>query len=194
MWYQLRRRVRHAWVRATLRSWTLARARYRRHGVDLQGRPGESIWYFAYGANLHRDAFRGRRKMQPSEWRVGRIAGYRLRFNLDGRPKGRTAPANIEADPAAEVWGVLYKITRRDLVWLDTTEGFPGYGYRHLWVEAEDGDGNAVPCVAYLARGKAEDGRPSQRYLTLIRDGARDHGLPAHWLAHLDTVRHADEP
>jgi hypothetical protein len=29
------------------------------------------------------------------------------------------------ADPAAEVWGVLYKITRRDLVRLDAREGVP---------------------------------------------------------------------
>ena len=185
--------IRRRWVRITLRSWALTRVRYRRYGIELEGRPGDPVWYFAYGSNVHPDAFRGRRRMQPSEWRVGRIPGYRLRFNLDGRPRGRSAPANIEADPTAEVWGVLYQITRQQLVWLDTTEGFPGYGYQHLWVDAEDSDGNAVPSVAYLARGKPEDGNPSKRYITLIRDGARDHGLPDHWLEHLDTVRHADE-
>jgi hypothetical protein len=31
-------------------------------------------------------------------------------------PRGKAAPANLCADPAAEVWGVLYKITRRGLV------------------------------------------------------------------------------
>ncbi len=193
MWILLQRRMRRLWVRFSLSSWRLTRARYRRHGVDLAGRPGDPVWYFAYGANLHASAFRGRRGMAPEEWRVGRIPGYRLRFNLEGQPRGRSAPANIEADVEAEVWGVLYHITRRDLVWLDMTEGVPGRGYRHLWVDAEDADGNAVSCVAYLARGKAEDGRPSERYLTLIRDGARDHGLPEYWLEHLSTVRHADE-
>jgi hypothetical protein len=71
------------------------------------------VWYFAYGANMHDSAFRERRGMNPLEWRPGRIRGYRLRFNLEGRPTGKAAPANIFFDPNAEVWGVLYKITRR---------------------------------------------------------------------------------
>ena len=53
------------------------------------------MWYLAYGSNMHHSAFRERRGIQPMEWRVGRIKGYRLRFNLEGRPKGKAAPANI---------------------------------------------------------------------------------------------------
>ena len=63
--------------------------------------------------------------MYPHEWRPGRVQGYRLRFNLEGPPRGKAKYANLCADPAAEVWGVLYKITRRDLVRLDATEGVP---------------------------------------------------------------------
>ncbi len=61
------------------------------------------------------------------------MRGYQLRFNLEGRPKGKAAPANLSPDPNAELWGVLYKITRTDLVHLDSTEGVPGRRYRHLW-------------------------------------------------------------
>ena len=39
--------------------------------------------------------------MQPIEWQPGRVSGYRLRFNLEGRPKGKAAPANISPDPVA---------------------------------------------------------------------------------------------
>lgn len=191
---RLKRRLRQRWVRLVLKSWWMTRRRYQRFGMTLEGQPQDLVWYFAYGANLHASAFRGRRGLAPRAWRVGRLADYRLRFNLDGWPRGRAAPANIEAQAGAEVWGVLYQITRQDLVWLDVTEGVPGFGYRHLWIDAESADGDRVPCVAYIAQGKVEDGRPSQRYLTLIRDGARDHGLPDHWLAHLDGVRHADDP
>ena len=98
---------------------------YRLHGICLVGPPCQEIWYFAYGANMHDSAFRDRRGMRPLEWRPGRIRGYRLRFNLEGRPRGKAAPANLYADPAAEAWGVLYKITRRDLIRLDATEGVP---------------------------------------------------------------------
>jgi gamma-glutamylcyclotransferase len=172
-------------------SWTLSWFYYRLHGLTLAGWPGEQVWYFAYGANMHDRAFRKRRRMRPVDQRVGRLRGYRLRFNLEGRPKGRAAPANLSPDAEAEVWGVLYKLTRRDLLRLDSTEGVPGRGYRPQWFEAEDRDGRVLPAIAYIARGNEIDGYPSLRYLTLLREGARANGLPGHWLQFLDSVEHA---
>jgi len=177
--------------RLVARFWGLSWLYYRLHGLKLAGRPGEHVWYFAYGANMHDRAFRQRRRMRPVDQRVGRIRGYRLRFNLEGRPKGRAAPANLAADAEAEVWGVLYKVTRRDLLRLDATEGVPGRGYRPQWFEAEDRDGRMLSVVAYIARGNETDGTPSLRYLTLLREGARANGLPGHWLQFLDNVSHA---
>lgn len=175
------------------RSWRLSKAWYRVFGVRLEGNPHDDVWYFGYGANMHDMVFRERRQMAPREWRPGRLEDYRLRFNLEGRPKGRAAPANIEAAPGAEVWGVLYRLTRRDLLWLDHTEVVPGWKYRHLWTEAEDDQGNRLrPAVTYIADGAATDGRPSRRYITLLREGARQHDLPAHWVRFLDNVESAD--
>jgi len=156
----------------------------------LRGRPGEEIWYFAYGANMDDSTFRIRRGIEALEYRSGRVKGYQLRFNLDGRPKGRSAPANLCPDPDAEVWGVLYRITRRDLMLLDATEGVPGLGYRHIEIEAKDGDGRAIQAVAYMARGNEMDGKPSLRYITLIRNSARAHGLPENYIRFLDAVEH----
>lgn len=175
------------------RSWRLSKLWYRLFGVRLDGRPDDEVWYVGYGANMHDTVFRGRRRMTPLEWRPGRIRGYRLRFNLEGRPSGRAAPANIEPDPGSEVWAVLYRITRRDLVWLDHTEVVPGWQYRHLWTEAEDRDGNRLqPAVTYIAGGNRRDGRPSLRYITLLREGARAHDLPEHWVRFLDAVEPAE--
>lgn len=172
--------------------WTLVKLRYRRFGFDLDGRPDDEIWHFAYGSNMNADVFEGRRRMRPRESRVARLSGYRLRFNLDGFPRGRSAPANIASDPNAEVWGVLYRMTRRDLVHLDSTEGVPRKrGYRHLWAEVEDRDGSRFEAVTYIAKGKEYDGKPSLRYIALIRDGARAHGLPAHHIEFLESVEHA---
>jgi len=154
----------------------------------LEGRPSDLVWYFAYGSNLHPSIFEQRRRIKPLERRVGRIEGYRLRFNLEGRPKGRAAPANICADGEREVWGVLYRITRRDLLRLNSTEGVPGRGYKPVVVDALDSDNNRIPAVAYVAAGKEVDGSPSLRYITLLRDGARFHGLPAPWIEYLDGV------
>src|SRR5947199_2372036 len=118
-------RLRGKLRRFVARSWSLSRCYYRLHGLSLAGPPHDAVWYFAFGANMHDSAFRERRGMRPLDWRPGRVRGYRLRFNLEGRPKGRAAPANLYMDPQAEVWGVLYKITRRDLLRLDATEGVP---------------------------------------------------------------------
>jgi cation transport regulator ChaC len=176
-----------------VKSWTLSRWHYRWHGHVLMGRPSEYVWYFAYGSNMHHSAFRERRGMQPLEWRAARVPGYRLRFNLDGRPKGKAAPANICPDPDGELWGVLYRITRRELLRLDSTEGVPGRHYRHVLISVEDTDGNVVTAVAYMAPGLAQDRRPSHRYISLLREGARAHGLPEAWVRFLEGVEHHAE-
>ena len=173
------------------RSWWLSWCLYRLHRLPLVGPPGEGVWYFAYGANMHDSAFRQWRGMCPLEWRAGRVRGYRLRFNLEGRPKGKAAPANVFPDPEAEVWGVLYKITRRELVRLDATEGIPWSRYRPLWLGAEDASGNALRAVTYIAQGREDDGNPTLRYITLLREGARAHGLPERYIRFLEQVRHA---
>jgi cation transport regulator ChaC len=185
------RRLRPKLRRLIAKSWILSRCYYPLRGHRLSGRANDEIWYFAYGANMHDSAFRVRRGMRPLEHRCGRAKGYRLRFNLEGRPRDRAAPANLQSDPEAEVWGVLYRITRRDLIRLDSTEGVPGRGYRHVVIEAEDRDGRAISAVTYMARGKEVDGKPSLRYISLLRESARTHGFPETYTRFLDGVEHA---
>lgn len=182
---------RRRWRRWLAKSWALSWLHYRLRGLPLPGRPTDEVWYFAFGANMHDSAFRERRGIYPLQCRPGRVQGYRLRFNLEGRPKGKAAPANIAPDPQAEVWGVLYKITRHQMLLLDASEGVPGRRYRPTWLKAEDIVGNPVTAAAYIAEGKERDGNPSLRYLTLLREGARAHGLPEHWLRFLDSVKPA---
>ena len=88
---------------------------------------------------------------------------------------------------------MLYRITRRELLRLDSTEGVPGRNYRHVLVSAEDADGNTLTAVTYMARGLDTDRTPSFRYISLLRDGARAHGLPEAWVRYLDSVRHHAE-
>lgn len=189
---RMRRTVRRLWVPIAVRAWPLARIWYSRWGLQLEGHANDDVWYFAYGSNMHDSAFRERRRMQPRESRVGRVQGYRLRFNLDGSPRGRAAPANISICPESEVWGVLYRITFRDLVRLNATEGVPGRNYQPVNLPVEDKDGNALTAITYVADGNEQDGNPSLRYITLLREGARRHGLPDHWIDHLDAVRPAE--
>ncbi len=178
--------------RIVARSWILSSVWYRLHGLSIEGRADDEVWYFAFGANMHEHAFIQRRGMRPREWRVGRLKGYRLRFNLEGRPIGKAAPANIAPDAAGEVWGVLYLMTQAAMVRLDASEGVPGRRYRHLWAEVEDSEGERLTAMTYIAEGKERDGNPSLRYITLLREGARAHGLPLHYIRFLDSVKHAE--
>lgn len=185
--------MRARWFRkAGKHGWPLAKLVYRSFGLTLEGQPDDLVWYFAYGSNLDATTFHTRRQMTPRRSMVASVRGYRLRFNLDGFPQGKAAPANIETDDRAELWGVLYELTRRELVRLDATEGVPGGAYRHVWVDAESTRGETVGALTYMAPGNPTDGKPSLRYINLLRDGARAHGLPAHWVARLDAVEPAE--
>jgi hypothetical protein len=74
---------------------------------------------------------------------------------------------------------------------LDSTEGVPGGGYHHVQIEAEDHTGRVIQAVTYIAQGKEVDGKPSLRYITLLRAGARAHGLPETYVRFLEGVDHA---
>lgn len=185
------RRLRPQLRRLIAKSWILSRCYYPLRGHRLSGRAKDEIWYFAYGANMHDSALRVRRGIQALEHRSGHVKGYRLRFNLEGRPRGKAAPANLHPDTDAEVWGVLYRITKRDLIRLDSTEGVPGRGYRHIVIQAEDRNGRLIPAVTYIAQGKEVDGKPSLRYITLLREAALTHGLPETYIRFLDGVEPA---
>ena len=86
---------------------------------------------------------------------------------------------------------MLYRIRRRDLISLDSTEGVPGRGYRHVDLEAEDRNGRVIQAVTYMAQGKEVDGKPSLRYITLLRESARAHGLREPYIRFLEAVEHA---
>ncbi len=86
---------------------------------------------------------------------------------------------------------MVYRISRRDLMRLDLTEGVPGRGYRHTTVTVEADDGRLLAAIAYIAKGKDDDDKPSLRYLTLLREGARAHGLPLNYIRFLESVDHA---
>ncbi len=167
--------------------WSVLRhfIRYRR-GRLPPARLCDPIWYFAYGSNMNERLFRARRHMVWHEARVGRLRNHRLVFSVAGgmRP-GVAAPANIVEAPGESVWGVLYCLPLRKFARLDNSEGRQ---YAYLWTEVEDADGDRFPAVTYKVPYAAPEGRPGRRYLDLIREAARQRGLPADYIAFLDRV------
>jgi AIG2 family protein len=158
-----------------------------------------TVWYFAYGSNMQAATFRGRRGISPLRAIAGRAAGWRLVFDkpsLLATPEGY---ANIIPDPAAEVLGVLYEITREELEHVELTEGVKLGNYDRvelpvLPLVSPDGGVRLASSLASERRNQAL--LPSRRYLDLVVAGALEHGLPADYVATLrglDTCEESPE-
>lgn len=168
-------------VWAVLRRWI-----HSRRGRMPPAKLPDPIWYFAFGSNMNERVFRDRRHMKWLDARVGRLCGYRLVFSIGGGMKpGVSAPANIVETPGETVYGALYLLPLHKFVRLDNSEGKQ---YDYLWTEAEDLTGNRLPVVTYKVPGAAGEGQPGRAYLNLIREAARQRGLPAEYIAFLDRV------
>lgn len=167
--------------------WTLLRRLIRiRRGRLPPAEIPDPVWYFAYGSNMNERLFRDRRHMIWLERRSGWTDGYRLAFSVaGGRRPGISAPANIIEAAGETVHGVLYLLPLRKFARLDNSEG-KQYGY--LWTEAEDAVGNRLRVITYKALHAAPEGRPGLPYLNVIREAARQQGLPAEYVASLDRI------
>lgn len=145
--------------------------------------PPASLWYFAYGSNLDPRTFVGRRRMRPLEVRTVRLDGWRLVFDLPVGP-GERAVANLLAEEGALVRGVAYRISAAQAEHLDRTEGVPK-AYRRETVELVAAGDVRAAGFTYVSPHRAAGRKPSERYMNLLLQGARHHGLPAAWIAYL---------
>jgi|SRR5580704_8232840 cation transport regulator ChaC len=144
-------------------------------------------WYLAYGSNMNRSIFEGRRGMRPIQAQPALLENYRLRFNLAIGP-GERGVANLEAEAGARTWGVLYLITLEQSEYLDRTEGVPR-AYRRIPVSAVVDGGEQIAAFAYQSDRISLGRKPSPRYLGLLIEGAVQHGLPSGYLRYLRNIK-----
>jgi hypothetical protein len=146
-----------------------------------------TFWYFAYASNLSRAVFRERRGMRPRASRRARLDGYRLTFDLPVGP-GERGVASVEPAPGARVWGAVYLLAAGDCDRLDRSEGVHVGVYRRIAVDVTLDGGEALGAFTYRSPWATPGRKPSPRYLGLILDGAREHGLPAEWMRLLESL------
>ena len=122
--------------------------------------------------------------MRPLATRRARLDGYRLCFDIPVGPSNRGV-ANVETCDGAHIWGVAYLLHPEEFDRLDRTEGVHRGLYTRLAVElATDGD-EQIAAFTYRSPFRSDARKPSARYLGLLLDGARHHGLPAEYAAAL---------
>jgi len=144
------------------------------------------IWYFGYGSNMSPAIFMARRKMRPLATCRAWLAGYRLCFNIPVGP-GERGVANLEPEADARTWGVLYLLTPTDCERLDRSEGVPAGIYARLAVSVNVGPDAPVDAFTYRSSLTMAGRKASPRYMGLLLDGARRHGLPAEYLRFLES-------
>jgi gamma-glutamylcyclotransferase len=131
-------------------------------------------WYFAYGSNMNAvRLFEERLKpegVDAGDRIAGRLDGWRLAFNKQGRVPG-TGAGNIVLAPGEVVHGTLNLLPAKGFEVLDHYEG------------VRDDTGEAVEAITYVALLVADGLRPTRAYLGHLLAG-RDL-LPADYFRQL---------
>jgi len=152
-----------------------------------------TLTYFAYGSNMLTSRLRAR---VPSArpLGVGRLSGHRLVFHKRGTDGSAKADTLTSGDPADVVHGVLFEIEARERRLLDAAEGL-GHGYIHRQVTVLTAAGE-VEAFTYQVQPEyyAPELRPFSWYLDFVLEGAREHGLPAGYVATIEAVGVVEDP
>ena len=153
-----------------------------------------TLFYFAFGSNMLTERLTRR---CPSARPVGPavMEDHALAFSKIGREG--SGKATIFSQPGSEVYGVLFKLDRRELPLLDAFEG-KGSGYDRI----DDcpvrpfGVLDPVPASTYMAPPAFCDPSllPFDWYHALVLAGARQHGLPDHYVANLAAAAYQPDP
>lgn len=131
--------------------------------------------YFAYGSNLCVQQM-ARRCPEATDPRPATLADHDWLINERG-------VATVEPFAGAQVHGVVWTLSDRDLTTLDSAEGVPvRYRRDEMTVVTDDGPSTAWVYIDH----RVEPGPPRPGYLERILDGARHHGLPGRWIQFLE--------
>ena len=142
--------------------------------------------YFAYGSNMSTERLRARVPSARARGK-GRLLHHTLRWHKLGRDG--SGKCDIEPTETQDiVWGVLYDVAWAEKPVLDAAEGLGiGYFEKAVRIVTDDGERHAL---TYHASPDSIDStlRPRHWYKDHVVRGAREHGLPAHYVRALELV------
>jgi hypothetical protein len=119
---------------------------------------------------------------------VAELPRHRFAFSRRSIRTG-TGVADVVADPASSVWGVLYEV--KDLDTLDAKEG-AGWAYERCSVTVRV-DGEPREAITYkVMHPEPDEVTPSAEYAAGILAAARERQLPAGYIEALARRHRAD--
>ncbi|PHH73812.1 hypothetical protein CDD80_3545 [Ophiocordyceps camponoti-rufipedis] len=173
-----------------------------------------TVLYLAYGSNMAAATFLGMRGIKPISQVNVSVPSLRLTFGLRGVPYWEPCFANVGFRDASEktapddwdgrwdgrLMGVVYEVTPSDFGVIMRTEG-AGSSYKDITVpcipiKSGPEQHDRQPFVArtlyapqdWTDEPRHDGAQPSLRYLNLLRDGAREHGLPESYQRYLGSL------
>ncbi len=153
---------------------------------------GDQFIAFAYGSNMPTARIQDR---CPSALPLGmaELGGYELRWHKRSRKDGSGKCDIVPTDKGgATVFGVLYRIASDEKSDLDRAEGL-GNGYAETEIAVHHGP-DLVTAKAYIATDTDPTLKPYTWYRALVIAGAKEHGLPADYVARLEAVPADQDP
>ena len=148
--------------------------------------------YFAYGSNMSVRRMQ-RRIPSASALTTATLDRHRLAFHKVGRDG--SAKCDVLATPGSDelVQGVLYRMAPQHKTDLDAHEGL-GRGYAEKRVAVTRTDG--TQCDAFLYHATHIDAalKPFRWYREHVLRGAREHGLPAAYVARILAIEVVEDP
>jgi len=139
------------------------------------------VRYFAFGANMSTRVL-ARRGIEVAGSEVAELREHRLVFDQRGVWPVEPAFASFVPAPGHVVWGVLYELPVAQIERLDRYETA---NYLPVEVAVVGARTGPTAARAYRTRRPVPERRPSARYLALICEGAREHGLPEEYVREL---------
>lgn len=140
-----------------------------------------------------------RRKVFPVESVPCRVPQWYLNFDVEGVPYFEPCFASIStsvwrgARDASELHAVAHRITPKDFIRIQNTEGGGGHaglGYDPVLIKAELYDGRVVETITLVHINQCKNfyAWPSKRYHDLIVNGAKESKLDEKYIDYLESI------
>ena len=159
---------------------------------------GFYVNYFAYGSNLNPSVLERRTLSSENsllhKYDLGIVKDYALKFNI-GAPIGPLV-ASVVPEKDSECHGIVYKLSAAQWALLLASEGYPilpAYKIETVQVRTYKGDRIlSAQTLGSTSVGVSDGGKPSKRYINLLRKGAREQNLEESWIDYLEAIESYD--
>jgi gamma-glutamylcyclotransferase len=145
--------------------------------------------YLAFGSNLNKEDLRNWCDSRDEEIpnllnpQIKRLENYQIGFTRKSKNRGGGV-ADIIEYKGDYCYGIVFDVSENDLKIIDKKEWVRSDhkgAYERLYLSDN--------LVTYVANKQGDFFQPSDRYLNIIIEGAKNYGLPQEWIKKLESFK-----